>query len=205
MGKLIVNEKNDVKGNLVCLFEQEMNIPSAKEKKQIVRAKMVFQGGKSFPVTYSCDSSPGVTYSIEIENDKIVRMLKNKNGKKENVKPYKPEMTLLDLVVYPTVTYLIRQYDANKGGDQFFQTYTLPYDSVEKIAVIPKKITMPEHETRELQLKNYEIEVREDLKLLVWIDKDKHLYRMFAQGPNVEVIRSDLFDRLNKKMESRDK
>ena len=39
-------------------------------------------------------------------------------------------------------------------------------------------------------------QIGDQLTMLLWVDEDKRLCRMFLRGPNVEVIRSDLFDRL---------
>ena len=63
VGTEIVNEKTDIKGNLICISEQEMDTPASKDKKRrIIRTRMVFEKGKLFPVSYSYESSAGLCY-----------------------------------------------------------------------------------------------------------------------------------------------
>lgn len=198
-GTVIVNEKTDRNGNRICLAEQEVNIFSAKDKKKnIIQTRMVFPEGNLFPSSYSCKNGSDVSYELKVNGNQIIRTINNKEGTKEKIIPLEPEMRMLDLMIYHTVEYWIRKYDKKKGGIQIFQTYLLPYDSIEKISVSPGEIILPEHETSELELKNYEIEIRDGLKISLWVDKDSHMYRMFVHGPNVEVIREDLFLKIEK-------
>lgn len=200
VGKLIVNEKTDIKDKLVYLSEQEMDIPGSKEKKRIITStKTVFQKGESFPVSYSCELSAGTSYTVKVEDGQIIRTLNKKEGPQVIKTHLEPGIVMLDLTVFHTIEYWIRNYDLNKGERQVFKTYLLPYDSIEKVPVIPAGITIPEHETKALQLKNFEIEIRDGRTIMLWVDKDNHLYRMFIKGPDIEVIRTDLFSRLNKK------
>ena len=43
------------------------------------------------------------------------------------------------------------------------------------------------------------------MTILLWVDKDNRLTRLFIQGLNIDVIRSDLFDLINKNKESKNK
>lgn len=196
-------EKTSYKGDLVCISEQERDTFSSKKKKQtIIRTKLVLPKGKQFPVSYSYDSSEGISYDVKVENGKIIRTRQKEGQSLETVKPFKPDTLMFDMNAYHTISYLIRNYDMNKGGNQVFQTYFPHTASIERITVIPDGMVIPEHETKVLQLKNYEIEMGDRLRMLLWVDKDNHLYRMFVQGLNLEVIRSDLYDRINQKKKS---
>ena len=197
VGKEIVSEKTDLKGDLVCLSEEERDTYGSKEKKRrTTRTKMVFEEGKQFPVSYSYESNSGTSYELKVEGGQIVRTIQNKEESRESIAPLEPGMVMLDLNAFHTIDFWIRKYDVKKGGRQVIQTYLLPAGSTEKLSVIPADISIPEHETEALQLKNYEIEMGEGMAIILWVDKDNRLYRLYFRGPNLEVIRSDLYERL---------
>ena len=206
VGEEIINEKTDIKGNLVCLSEQERDTYGSKEKKRRrIRTKMVFPKGKQFPVSYSYESSSGNSYHVKVEDGQIIRTLSDEGESREFVTPLEPDMYMLDLNAFHTIDYWIRKYDAQKGGRQVVQTYLLPAGSVEKLAIIPADIIIPEHDNETMNLKNYEIDIGDGMTIFLWVDEFSRLYRLFFRGPNVEVIRADLYDSINKKKESRDK
>ena len=196
VGKEIITEKTDRTGNLVCISEQEMDSSGSKGKKRrIIRTKTVFSKGIFFPVSYSYESSSGISYDIKVEGGKIIKTLKNKGESSETITSLKSDMLMLDLTVFHTINYWIRKFDENKRGQQVFQTYLPATASIERLSVVSDGVIIPEHDS---QLKNYEIKIGNELTMLLWMDKDNRLYRMFIKGPNIDVIRSDLFDRLNK-------
>lgn len=200
VGKEIISEKTDIRGNLVCLSEQERDTFGSKEKKRrIIKTKMIFPEGKQFPVSYSYESTSGTSYDVKVEDGQIMRTFKKDSESRESITPLEPGMLMLDLNAFYTIDYWIRKYNFNKGGRQVLQTYLLPAGSIQKLSIIPTKISIPEHESKKLQLKNYEIEIGDGMTILLWVDKDNRLYRLFFRGPNIEMIRADLFDRLNKK------
>ena len=165
---------------------------------------MVFEKGKLFPVSYSYESSTGTSYNIKVEDGQIIRMLKEDGDSRESTTPIEPNMLMLDLTVFHTIDYWIRGYDATRWETQVFQTYLLPSASIEKLSINPVNTGILEQESKELRLKNYEIEMQNGLSMLLWVDKGNHLYRLFIKGPNIDVIRSDLFDRLNKKINQKE-
>jgi hypothetical protein len=200
VGKEIIKQKTDIKGKLVCLSEQEMHTPGSKERKRrIIRTKMVFQEGKLFPVSYSYESSAGTSYDVIVKDGQIIKTLKKEGESQESTTPLEPGMLMLDLTVFHTIDYWIRKYEADKGGRQVLQTYLLPAATVERLSIVPDNTFIPEHESK---VKNYEIKIGKELTMLLWVDKENRLYRMFIRDLNIEVIRSDLFDRLHKKIES---
>lgn len=199
VGKEIVSEKTNIKGNLVCLSEQEMDTPASKNKKRrIIKTKMVLPKGKLVPVSYSYESNAGISYDVKVRDGQIIRTRQKEGETQETITPLDPDTIMLDLTVFHTIDYWIRKYDVKKGGRQILQTYLLPSASIRQLSIIPTKTFIPEHE---LQLKNFEIEIGDRVTMLLWVDKNNRLYRAFIKGPNIEVIRSDLFDRLNKKKE----
>jgi hypothetical protein len=200
VGKEIINERTDIKGNLVCLSEQEMDTPASKEKKRIIiRTKTVFRDENLFPVSYSYESSAGTSYDVKVEDGQIIRTLKKEEGPQVTQTPLEPGMLMLDLTVFYTIDYWIRNYDVTRGGQQVLQTYLLPAASIRQLSIIPAQIFIPEHETKALRLKNYEIDIGHGITMLLWVDKDNRLYRLFIRGPDIDVIRSDLFDKLASK------
>ncbi|MBN2319405.1 MAG: hypothetical protein JXR49_10030 [Acidobacteria bacterium] len=206
VGKEVISEKTNFKGDLVCLSEQERDTYGSKKKeRRIIRTKIVFPEAKLFPVSYSYESSAGTSYDVKVEDGTIIRTLKEDGNSRESITPLEPDMLMLDLNAFHTIDYCIRKYDIKKGRPQVFQTYLLPAGSVAELSVIPDQIVIPEHETKALQLRNYEIRIGNEMTIFVWVDKDNHLYRMFSPSPNIEVIRSDLFERLESKQKESEK
>ncbi len=206
IGKEIINEKTKLNGDLVCLSEQERDTFGSKEKKRIIiRTKMVFQEENRFPVSYSYESDAGTSYEVKVRDGQIIRTRQVEGQTQETITPFDPDLLMFDLNAFHTIAYWISNYDVDKWGSQVFQTYLLPAGSIEKLSVIPAAVNLSVHESMGLRLRNYRIEIGDQMSMLLWVDEDKRLCRMFLQGPNVEVIRSDLFDLINKKMETRDK
>lgn len=203
VGKEIITEKKDIKGNLICLCEQERDLlVGPKETKQrIIKTKAVFPKGQIFPSSYSYDSSTGTSYDIKIENGKIIKTFKQEDKLSEIQSPFETGIRMLDLSIFHTIDYWFRNYDKNKGKHQKFETYLLPSANIKQISIIPANNTIPINEPIERDLKNYEIAVRDRLTIILWVDKNNRLYRMFVKGPNIDVVRSDLYDIINKKEE----
>lgn len=200
IGTEVVNEKTDRNGNRTCIAEQALDSgPNAKDKKQrIIKTKMVIPKGQLFPSSYAYDSDTDSSYEIKVEDGKIINT--NKTQEESEVKqiPFDPGMPMLSLTSYHTIDYWIRKYDEKKRGDQNIQTYLFPSASIVKIMVTPSNTILPDHDNKELKIKNYEIEVDNEINILLWVDQDNRLYRMFIQGPNIEVIREDLFLKIEK-------
>ncbi len=206
VGKLLINEKPDFNGNLVLLSEQERDTYTSKGKtRKIIKTKMIIPEEKLFPISYSYDSSNGTSYNVKLENGKIIRTIQIEGELQEYKKPFKQGMLMLDLMGYHTVDYWIRRYDRDKGGQQVFLTYLLPTGTIKPLTVTPVRTFIHENESKDLKLRNYEIEIDERLTILIWVDSNNHLYRMYFKGPNVEVLHSDLYDQLNKIKQSKDK
>lgn len=193
LGKEIINEKTNFKGELVCLSDLEIDSPPSKEtKKRIIRTKTVFQKGEQFPVSYSYNSSEGISYVMKVEDGQITRKLKGKAGTKEFTDSINQDISIVDIGSTHTLTYLIRKYDTKKGGRQVFKAYILPIASIEEISVTPGNINLSEHEEG---IKNYKIEGKL-IKALLWVDKENRLYSAFFPRSKQHVIRTDLFDKI---------
>ena len=206
VGKEFINEKTNFKGELICLSEQERDTFGSKEKKRrIIRTKMVFQEGKPFPVSYSYDSGTGNSYELEVKDSQIIRTLQMEDGPQETITPLEPGMLMFDVNAIHTIVYWISNYDRDKWGRQVFQTYLLPAGSIEKLSVVPEAVNFRVHESMGVRLRNYRIEIGDQLTMLLWVDEDNRLFRMFLQGPNIELIRSDLYDLIKKEKESVEK
>jgi hypothetical protein len=203
VGKELINEKTNYKGELICLSEQERDTYGSKKKeRRIIRTKMIFHEGESFPVSYSYESSAGISYDLKVMDGQIIRTLQEEGQSREITTPLEPDMLLFDLNAFHTISYWVSKYDRDKGGLQFIQTYFLPSGSIEKFSVAPVSVNFKVHETMGLKLRNYRIEIGDQMTMLLWLDEDNRLFRMFIRGPNVEVIRSDLYDQIKKQKES---
>ena len=201
-GKLIINEKTDIKGNLLCLSEQKMDTLGSKDKKQkIIKTKTVFQKDKFFPVSYSYEASMEAPYDVNVDDGQIIRTLKKTEGSQIIRTPHEPGIPFLDINAFHTIDYLFRKYDFKKGGRQVFKAYLLPLATIEKLSIIPGDINIPDHNR---QAKNFEIKAKL-FSIILWLDKDNRLYRIYLKNSNVEVIRTDLFEKLNNKIKQENK
>ncbi len=200
VGTEVVNEKTDKNGNRTCIAEQVLDSgPNAKNKKQrIIKTKMVIPKDQLFPSSYIYDSDTGSSIEIRVEDGKIISRDKKEEGVEVKEMPFEPGIPMLSLTLYHTIDYWIHKYDEKKRGDQDIQTYLFPTASIVKIMVTPSNTILPDHDNKELKIRNYEIEVENEMKILLWVDQDNRLYRMFIQGPNIEVIREDLFLKIEK-------
>lgn len=204
VGKEIIHEKIDRKGNRTCLSEQEMVMfsKSKGKKESVISTKTIIPNKELFPTFYSYESNTGTSFNIKLEDGKIIKTQKNKGEVTEIITPIEPGMLMLDLSVFHTINYWFRKYNINKKEPQVFRTYFPHSASIGSVSVSPGDTVTPVHNLQ-VQLKNYEMEVDNELKILLWMDKENHLYWM--QGPNIDVIQSDLYDRLNKKMNQENK
>ena len=195
-----------MRGNLVRLSEQERDIYiGPKEKKQkVIKTKTVIPKGQLFPVSYSFDSNTGSSFDLKLEDGKIIRTIKDGNSNK-SVTPLEHGMLMLDLSAFHTIDHWINNYNEKKGGKQVFQTYLLPSATTRKISIVPSDIFLPKNFTGGIKLKNYEIEVTDRLTILLWVDSDNRLYRMFVKGPDIDIVRTDLYDQIKKNNNQEDK
>ncbi|MBN1568667.1 MAG: hypothetical protein JXA73_12540 [Acidobacteria bacterium] len=206
VGKEIINEKTDRKGNLVCLSEQEMNPPGSKDKRRrTITTKIVFPKGQQFPVSYSQESSAGASYDVKVESGQIIRTYKMNGESRESKTPLTPDLLILNPTVFQTIDYWIRHYDFKKGGQQFYKTYLLPGGSVERLSIFPLETAIHKYKGNVIQLRNYRIEFREGLAMLIWVDRDKRLCRLFLEGSNIDVVRDDLFGQVSAQRDSKSK
>lgn len=202
VGTEIVNEKTDTKGNRVYLAEQEINSsPNSKDKKKrIIRTKTVIGKESIFPSSYSYDSNTGTDYDLKIEDGEIIRTFKDQEDRQVPKIPFNPQIPMFDLSVYHTVDYWIQKYNINKGGQQSFKTYLLPAGSIVNVVVGLSETPETEYENETKKLKHFEIVIDNEITILLWTDQNNRLYRMFINGPNIEVIRSDVFSKLEEKL-----
>ena len=176
VGKEVIKEKTNIKGDLVCLSEQERDTYGSKEKKRrVIRTKMVFQEGKQFPVSYSYESSAGTSYDVKVKDGQIIRTVQKEGESQEDITPLDPDMLMFDMNAFHTIAYWISNYDIDKWGLQVFQTYLLPAGSIEKLSVVPAAVNLTMHETMGLRLRNYKIEFGDQFTMLLWVDEDKRL------------------------------
>ncbi len=198
-GKEVVTEKTDIKGNRIYLSEQERDINAGPDniKKRIIKTKTVFPKGEIFPSLYSYDSNSGTSFEIKLEGGKIIHTVNKDGTPQETVTTYEQGMLILDLGTFHTINFWISGCNSDIKKEQTFKTYTLPSSTVRTVSVIPGNELIPEKESKKMRLKNYEITVRKNLTIRLWVDENNRLYRMFVKGPNIDILRSDLFDRLN--------
>ena len=158
--------------------------------------KMVLSKTSWTPVSYLYRYTSGDTgdsYSVVIKDDKIARTL-NKGGRTSEVTvPFAPDMVIVDHNVYHHYDYLIRKYDAQKGGRQVFADFMPVIGNDIQLAV-----TFLGNETLEsgkwtLPIKKYRVEFVDIWSGTLSMDANGRLVSLDVPAQDLQVIRKDLF------------
>jgi hypothetical protein len=197
-GSETVTERTNDSGELVSTSEHEMFITDGLETKRMeFSTRMVLSKADQIPISYTyryTTEGQGDYYDVEIKGDQITRTLNRGGHTSEVTVPLDPNMVILDFNVYHQYDYLVRKYDAKKGGRQVFADF-MPVIGNN----IPLAVTFLGNE--DLKLKkgtlpvwNYSIEF-----VGIWggslsVDKGGRLVRLMIPAQDLQVVRKDLLD-----------
>ena len=195
-GTETVAEKTNANGEIVSSSEHEMLITDGVETKRMAfSTKMVLSKSTGIPSSYTCTYTSGNTgdsYDVTIKNAQITRVL-NKGGRSSEVTiPLQPNMVFLDFNVYHQYDYLIRRYDAKKGGRQTFPDFLPLIGDDVPIAVTYIGDDKLDIRTGTLPIRNFRMEFVGIWGGTLSVDKNGRLVRLVVPSQELEVVRQDL-------------
>ena len=191
-----VTEKTNANGEIVSSSEHEMLVRDGLESKRMAfSTRMVLSKSTGMPSSYSywyTLGNTGDSYEVTIKNGQITRVL-NRGGRSSEVKvPLQPDMVFLDFNVYHQYDYLIRRYDAKKGGRQTFPDF-LPLIGND----VPVALTYIGDDKLDLKIgtlpiRNFQVEFVGMWGGTLSVDKNGRLVRLVIPSQELEVVRRDL-------------
>jgi hypothetical protein len=192
-----VTEKYGKAGELISLSEHEIYITDNLEAKRMAfSTRMVLSKTTSAPISYDyryTTGDSGDSYSVVVNKDTITRTL-NKGGRSSEVTiPFSPNMVIVDYNVYHQYDYLIRKYDAQKGGRQVFADFLPVIGNDIKLAVTFLGEEKMEFNESTLSVKKYLVEFVDIWSGTLSMDKNGRLVRFVVPSQDLQVVRTDLF------------
>jgi hypothetical protein len=192
-GTETVTEKNGNAGELISTSEHEIYVTDKLEMKRMAfSTKMVLSKSTFIPISYDYRYTSGDSYLVVIKDGHVTRSL-NKAGRSSEVDiPFLPNMVILDYNVYHQYDYLVRRYDAKKGGRQVFLDFLPIIGSDIKLAITFLGDEKLEFERSALPAKKYRVEFVDIGSGTLWMDQKERLLRLVVPAQDLEVVRKDL-------------
>jgi hypothetical protein len=196
-GTETVTEKYGNAGELISSSEHEIYVTDKLETKRMAFSTKMVLSKKSFiPISYDyryTTGDSGDSYNVVIKNDQITRTL-NKGGRTSEITTeFLRDMVILDHNVYHQYDYLIRKYDAKKGGRQLFADFIPVIGADIKLAVTFLGDEKLDLNKSVLPTKKYRIEFVDIWSGTLSMDKDGRLVRLVVPPQDLQVVRKDLF------------
>jgi hypothetical protein len=196
-GTETVTEASNDSGDVISRSEHEISVTDNLETKRMTfSTKMILSKTSFIPASYEyryTTGDSGDSYHVEIKNGRITRTL-NKGGRTSEVTTsFTPNMVVLDHNVYHQYDYLIRKYDAKKGGRQMFADFIPIIGNDIKLAVTFLGDEKLEYGKSSLPIRKYRIEFVDIWSGTLSMDKNGRLVRLEIPAQDLEVLRKDLY------------
>jgi hypothetical protein len=195
-GSETVTETTSESGDLLSASEHEILVSDGIEAKRMAfSTKMVLAKGTWAPISYSYQYTTGDTgdsYEVAVKNSRITRKLNRGGLASEISAPAQLNMVILDFNVYHQYDYLIRRYDAKRGGRQVFADYIPLIGNDIPIALTFVEDVNLDYGKNSLPARYYKIEFVGMWSGSLFMDKDGRLIRLLIPAQDLEVVRKDL-------------
>ena len=195
-GSETVTESKSASGDLISSSEHEIAVSDGLDTKRMTfTTKLVLSKSTGTPISYAYKYTTGGTgdfYDVAVKDSQIVRVLSKGGHTSESSLPLPPNMVLVDFNVYHQYDYLIRKYDAKKGGRQVFADYLPPIGNDLPIAVTYLGDVDIPTEKGPLPTKNFKVEIVGIMNNSLFVDKEGRLVRLLIPAQDLEVLRKDL-------------
>ncbi len=191
-----VTEGRDGDGNILSASDHEVFVTDGLGTKRMAFATKLQLAKESYaPLHYSyryTTGESGDSYEVVVKDGQINRTL-IRNGRMSEAKALlKPDTIILDFNVYHQYDYLVRRYDAAKGGRQLFSDFVPLIGSDIPIALTSLGNGELRHEKGSLAVSNYKIEFVGISGGSLSVDKNGRLVRLVIPNQDLEVLRKDL-------------
>jgi hypothetical protein len=199
-GNETVTEKTEG-GEVTSSSEHEMLMTDGVDTKRMTfSTRMVFSKSTGVPVSYSYWYTSGNTsdsYDVTIKNAQVTRVL-NRGGRTSEVTvPFRPDMVFVDFNVYHQYDYLVRRYDAKKGGRQTFADFIPVIGTDIPIALTYMGDDRLNLKTGTLPIRNFQVEIVGIWGGTLSVSKEGRLIRLVIPSQEIEVMRRDLLPNPN--------
>jgi hypothetical protein len=187
-----VNETGDV----LSSSEHEIYVSDGLGTKRMAfTTKMHLAKNTYDPVFYSykyTSGDAGDSYEVEIKGALIRRTLTRSGRASEVTAPVQPNTVILDFNVYHHYDYLVRRYDAVKGGRQIFSDFVPLIGNDIQLALTSMGDTELKSEKGIVAVSSYRVEFVGIAGGTLSVDKNKRLVRLVIPAQDLEVLRKDL-------------
>lgn len=195
-GTELVTEETDGQGNLVSSSESEIFLSDGIETKRLAFVtRTVLSRETLVPISYSYRYTSGESkdgYEVVVKDGQAHRTLFRGGHVTESAATLAPDVTILDFNVYHQYDYIVRRYDAKKGGKQSFRNYMPLIGGEIPLSLTRLQDTKLEHSSGALPVANYKIEYSGIWSGTCSADKEGRLVRLVVREQDLEVVRKDL-------------
>jgi hypothetical protein len=194
-GTETVTEKEGKPGEFISTSEHEIYVADLTGTKRMAfTTQMILSKATMIPISYNYryTTGSGDSYEVSMNKGQVTRIL-NRSGRTSAVTvPFKPTMVIIDVNVYHQFDYLIRRYDAKKGGRQMFANF-IPVNGAD----IPLAVTFIGDEKLKLgqamvSVRNFRVEyVGVTWSGTISADENGRLVQLAVPAQDLQVIRKD--------------
>jgi hypothetical protein len=191
-----VSETVNETGDVLSASEHEIYVSDGLGTKRMAfTTKMHLAKTSYVPVSYSykyTSGDLGDSYEVAVKGALIRRTLTRSGHTSEATASVQPNTVILDFNVYHHYDYLVRRYDAVKGGRQIFSDFVPLIGNDIKLALTSMGDTELKYEKGSVAVSGYAVEFVGIAGGTLSVDKNKRLVRLVIPAQDLEVVRKDL-------------
>ena len=192
-GTEVVSESTDKDGNLVLRSEHEMLVSDGLEIKRVAFTTAAVLAKESLqPLHYRMQYTSGASHDsceVKANGRQLTRILTRGSRTSETSTTITPGTVLLESNVYYLYEYLVRQYDAKKGGRQMFQAYLPPVGAEVPAALTRMQDSSLETPGGSVPVHNFRFEFVALANAVLSVDTAGRLVRFVNPTQEVEIRR----------------
>jgi hypothetical protein len=191
-----VTETVNEAGDVLSASEHEIYVSDGLGTKRMAFITKMLLAKKTYaPVSYSykyTSGDAGDSYEVAVKGTLIRRTLTRNGRTSEVTAPVQPNTVILDFNVYHHYDYLVRRYDAVKGGRQIFSDFVPLIGNDIQLAMTLMGDTELKYEKGSVAVSRYSVEFMGIAGGTLSVDKNKRLVRLVIPAQDLEVVRKDL-------------
>jgi hypothetical protein len=191
-----VTETVSEAGDVLSASEHEIYVTDGLGTKRMAFTTKMLLAKKTYaPISYSyryTSGDAGDSYEVAVKGALIRRTLTRSGRTSEVTAPVQPNTVILDFNVYHHYDYLVRRYDAAKGGRQIFSDFVPLIGNDIQLGMTLMGETELKYEKGSVAVSSYSIEFVGIAGGTLFVDKNKRLVRLVIPAQDLEVVRKDL-------------
>ena len=191
-----VTETLSESGGVLSASEHEIYVTDGLGTKRMAFTTKMLLAKKTYaPISYSykyTSGDAGDSYEVAVKGALIQRTLTRNGRTSEVTAPVQANTVILDFNVYHHYDYLVRRYDAAKGGRQIFSDFVPLIGTDIQLAMTLMGDTELKYEKGSVAVSSYGVEFVGIAGGTLFVDKNKRLVRLVIPAQDLEVVRKDL-------------